>query len=461
VGVTSGIGIVMGTLLSVEIFLFPGNVWQLTGSIGMSFIMWIIGAAINVFGGLSYTELAIMIPQSGADMAYLNHFYRHPRQMLGYLYAWMLIIIAIPASMAAQLTAFGQYIMYAAVGAEVYSEEKFVTYEWISRGIGAVGLAAILALNVASMTWVNRVHTALATLKVLIMLFIIVVGIVAVAGGLDVPDPGNWKEPFAGTSTNLYAHAQAFLRVNWALTGWIALNLIISEVKRPERTIPVSILLSLAIATALVLLLNAAYSFVVPAEIAFAAQELIAGSFGTIALGSKVGQVLVPVLLAVVGFGTASINFFSSSRVLHESARLKYTPGARYLSLVHAGSNTPRRSLVVLTMLTVIILVAPPPGRVFSFFIELSSFPMYVFNLLVLLGLVTYRLTKPNKPGQFRAWLLAPIIYILSCIFVIICIFLPPEQAAEGEIESSAPYYLPPILSIFITLVGLLFWHVY
>ncbi|RKP05291.1 amino acid/polyamine transporter I [Thamnocephalis sphaerospora] len=457
IGVSSGISILMGTLISVEGFLFPGNVWQLTGSIGMSFVMWVIGAFVNFLGGLCYTELGTMLPQSGGDMIYLNHFYHHPRQLFGYLYAWML---AMPAGMAAQLTAFGQYIMYAAVGEEVYNEESVATYGWISRGIGVVGLIAIFLLNITSMNWVNRAHAALAVLKILIMLFIIIVGIVVAAGGLDVPNPGNWDDPFAGTSTGLYSYAQAFLRVNWALTGWATLNYTIGEVKRPERTLPISIFSSLTIATILILLLNAAYSFVVPADAAFAAQELIAGSFGTIAMGEKVGQVLVSVLLAIVGFGSASVNFFACSRILHESARLKYMPGARYLSLVHGDSNTPRRCLVVLLMLTGIVLVAPPPGRVFSFFIELTSFSGYLFGVLVVVGMVLYRFKKPCQPRPFRVWLLVPIIMLLSYLFVVVCVFFPPEDTV-ADAENKTPYYLPPVLSIAITLTGLPFWYVY
>ncbi|RKP04694.1 amino acid/polyamine transporter I [Thamnocephalis sphaerospora] len=456
IGVASGISIIMGTLISAEGFLFPGTVWQLTGSIGMSFIMWAIGAFFNYLGGLCYTELGTMLPQSGGDLVYINHFYRRPRQLVGYL-----CILAIPASMAAQLVVFGEYIMYAAVGEEMYSEEKMHEYEWISRGIGAAGLALILLLNITSMNWVNRVHTGLAVLKILIMLFIIIVGIVAAAGGLDIPNPGNWDDPFAGTSDNPYSYAQAFLRVNWALTGWATLNYTISEVKRPERTLPISIFSSLTIATILILLLNAAYSFVVPADAAFAAQELIAGSFGTIAMGEKVGQVLVSVLLAIVGFGSASVNFFSCSRVLHESARLKYMPGARYLSLVHGKSNTPRHSLVVLAVLTLIVLVAPPPGRVFNFFIELTSFSGYVFGILVIAGLIVYRFTNPNEPRPFRAWLPVPIIFILSYLFTVVCLFLPPDENTESHLDGDTPYYLPPILSIAVTLVGLPFWYVY
>ncbi|RKP09494.1 amino acid/polyamine transporter I [Thamnocephalis sphaerospora] len=460
IGITSGIGILMSCLMSAENFLIPGSVWQLTGSVGMSFIMWAVGAIMHMFGGLCYVELGLMLPQSGGEKVYLSYCYRYPRELLGYAFSWIMILVMTPANLAAQMVIFGQYILYAATGDAVIDEAERVRKDWMARGIGIAGLAIIVALNTFSMRWANRVHNVLTLGKIMAKLLIIGLGLAVMTGGLDIPDTGNWDEPFAGTSTNALDYALASLRVGLAFCGWGNLNYAISEVKRPERTLPISILSSITLGAALMLLLNAAYTVTLPASVAFAAQEVIVGTFGAATLGAVAGQVLIPILLAVVAFGAASASILVCSRVLHEAARSNYLPGWRFLSIVHVGSNTPRRCILANGILALIALVVPPPGRAFDFLVEVSGFSYFLYMGLAVLGLIIVRYTEPAKARPFKVWIIVPIIFTTYILITLVTAFLPP---ADGKVvdEYGITYFLPSVVSILFSLFGVPFWFVY
>ena len=64
-GIVEAIAYCVGDIVGSGIFVSPTSVLQHSGSVGMSLIMWALGAVIAVFGGLSYIELGTSIRKSG------------------------------------------------------------------------------------------------------------------------------------------------------------------------------------------------------------------------------------------------------------------------------------------------------------------------------------------------------------------------------------------------------------
>ena len=71
--------------VGTAIFLVPGIVARNAGSIPTSFIAWVAGGLISLCGALCYAELAVRIPQSGAEYRYL---YAGYGPTVAFAFAW-------------------------------------------------------------------------------------------------------------------------------------------------------------------------------------------------------------------------------------------------------------------------------------------------------------------------------------------------------------------------------------
>src|SRR5499425_3730687 len=95
--------IVVGTMIGTGIFLKPAEMAREGRFVSVVFAAWIVGAALSLFGALSYAELGAMIPEAGGEYAYLR---RGFGPTWGFLFGWMHSIVGRPAS-AASIAAGG------------------------------------------------------------------------------------------------------------------------------------------------------------------------------------------------------------------------------------------------------------------------------------------------------------------------------------------------------------------
>ncbi|RKP06841.1 amino acid/polyamine transporter I, partial [Thamnocephalis sphaerospora] len=436
IGFVAGVSMLVSGMLNAESFAMPGIVWRLMEAPGAMLAMWAVGGVCAFCGSLSYAELGTMLPHSGAEQVYLAHCYKRPHRLLSFLFAWSVIV-----------TDGG--------GATGLDFEN----EWTTRGIGLCCLVTIAILNALSSRWTNRLHSVMAVVKVLVMLMIILLGFAALAGGIRVQNPGNWRQPFAQSAPSLYAYAQAFISVNWTLGGWNWLNYSVNEMKRPERTLPITVISSLGLVTLLVLLVSVVYTLVIPAEVAFAANQIIAAAFGVIIFGQRVGQVLMPAIIALVAYGTASVYIYALSRSTHVAACRKYLPYSHLLSRVDRSSNAPRNAIVFNTCCVALFLVAPPPGSAFRFLVSLASFPSYIFYTIVLAGLILLRYTEPATARPFRVWVPLTVIALLSGLAVCASLLVPPSAYDERHgTATDVPFYLAPLVGFVVACCGTPLW---
>jgi amino acid transporter len=73
---------------------------------------------------------------------------------------------------------------------------------------------------------------------------------------------------------------------------------------------------------------------------------------------------------------------YSGSRVILEFARQGHLPFGRFFSRVHPKLHTPIASLGLLYVITLIFLLAPPPGTAFQFIMAFSNYGDYFFGKL-------------------------------------------------------------------------------
>ena len=98
----------VGSVIGSGIFLTPGLILrQLSGSVGYSLIVWLVGGILSLLGALTYAELAAANPEAGGLYCYIRDgFGRLP----AFLYGWSLLLIIASATIAALAHAFTTYL---------------------------------------------------------------------------------------------------------------------------------------------------------------------------------------------------------------------------------------------------------------------------------------------------------------------------------------------------------------
>jgi len=89
----------IGSVIGSGVFLTPGLILrQLDGSVGYSFLVWIIGGFLSLLGALTYAELAAANPEAGGLYVFIRDgFGRIP----AFLYGWCLFLVIASGSVAA------------------------------------------------------------------------------------------------------------------------------------------------------------------------------------------------------------------------------------------------------------------------------------------------------------------------------------------------------------------------
>lgn len=107
-GLTSGISLIVGTMIGSGIFASPRYVMENSGSVGLTLIVWSLCGVLAMFGALCYSELGTMIPLSGAEYVYLLEGFG---PLAAFLYSWTSVIVLKPSQVAIICLAFGAYVI--------------------------------------------------------------------------------------------------------------------------------------------------------------------------------------------------------------------------------------------------------------------------------------------------------------------------------------------------------------
>src|SRR6266536_6180214 len=124
--------IVMGGIVGSGIFMNPYVVARQVRTPFLILAAWAAGGLIALAGAFIYAELAARRPRVGGQYAYLKEAY-HP--ILGFLYAWGLLLVIQTGGMAAGAIAFARYFL---------ELTRAPLPDW---AVAAAALAALTAIN--------------------------------------------------------------------------------------------------------------------------------------------------------------------------------------------------------------------------------------------------------------------------------------------------------------------------
>lgn len=207
---------------------------------------------------------------------------------------------------------------------------------------------------------------------------------------------------------------------------------------------------------------NIAYFAAVPKEEILSSGRILAASFFRNMFGTSAERVL-SVFVALSAFGNVLSVIFSQGRIVQALGREGVIPFGKIWAS-NRPCNSPAAGLFEHWLVSVVVMLAPPPGDAYNFLLNLISYPLAIVNSFVSAGLIHIYLTK--KSGKYadfnpkiRATLPVVVFFFLSNVYLVIAPYVPPT---DGEsVYESLPYYLHCVVGLAIFAVGGIYWVIW
>jgi APA family basic amino acid/polyamine antiporter len=410
-GLRHAVAIVVGTIIGSGIFLVPKEMMQAVGSAKLVYLAWIVGGVLSVFGALTYAELGALKPQAGGEYVYVRDGYG---PLAGFLYAWTWFVIAKPASIATitigVMRILGTFNTFGFLGNVAIAHPFAITW----AQVGAI-LATILisGLNYIGVRKAGEFQYIFTWLKVLM-----IGAIVGVAFSFRGGTFHNFSSMFAGATGGVNGFMIALVAALWAYDGWNDLNMVSEEIERPERNIPLALIVGVLAVAALYMATNAAVQYVLPAA-QVAASDRPASDATRLAIGAA-GAMIVSAGMALSMLVGLNGTVMSGGRVPFAVARDGYF--FRTLAEVHPRFLTPGNSLIVQAILScALLLIVSRFQQLFS----IAIFAEWLFYMVAASTIFIFRRRMPDARRAYRAWgyPVVPAIFIAAAAFLLYSTF--------------------------------------
>jgi len=402
---------------------------------------WILGASIAVADGLVWAELGAALPRAGGSYAFLREIYRPqgPGNWLSFLFVWQLTFTA-PLSIASGCIGLSSFLAVFWPGLQTapFAALPALHYSNFAAAAACLLVTALLYRNLSSVTrlaWVLFAGVMAALTGVI------------VSGFAHAAATGGWHMPAAPTVAALAPAftrlAQGTLLATYCYWGYYNITFLGSEVRKPERTIPRAILLSVFIVAAFYVLMDLAALPSLRDAATHAADNAalrvqLVSDIARSAFGQWAGYTIAA-LIVWTAFASVFSLLLGYSRVPYAAARDgNYF---RFLAAIHPKHGIPHRALVTLGVV----------AACFCFFSLAQVITWLVITRILLqfmlqqVGVIVLRIRQPDLPRPFRIPLypLPPLAAMAGFIFIVLSKATAPSTilgAAAIAVSGTAIY---------------------
>jgi APA family basic amino acid/polyamine antiporter len=415
-GLWAALAIVVGTVIGSGIFRVPQTMILNVGSVRMVFLAWVVGGVLSMAGALTYAELAAAMPGAGGEYVYLTEAYG---PMWGFLYSWTQMWIGKSGSIATIATAFFEYSAHFIPGFEQV---------WFSVGPFSIKYGQIFAVVlILSLGLVNYrgvivggdIQVAVTALKVGLILLIIL-------AGLFSSHPAASSAPIASPPL-ITGFTAALVAALWAYDGWNNVGMVASEIRNPQRNLPLALIFGTSGVVACYMLTNWAYFRVLsPADVG--AHKLVAAEMMQRLQGSA-GASAVSVAAMISIFAALNGSILSGARVPYAAARdgLFFRSAAR----VHPAFQTPGVSILMLTAWSSVLVLSGKYDELLDFVI----FGSWILYAMATASVFVLRRKRPDlaRPYKTFGYPIVPGLFLVGATLLEISTLLNlPRQSIAG-----------------------------
>jgi APA family basic amino acid/polyamine antiporter len=236
----------------------------------------------------------------------------------------------------------------------------------------------------------------------------------------------------------------AFIGIFWAYEGWYQLPFNAAELKRPNRDLPLGLILGMLILIVTYTAVNAIYLRAVPYE------EMRALEFDHQVPHLAVARVFSPrtadyltLLVAVSVLGSANPGLLSTPRGFYAMGRDGLVP--RALTRVHPRWGTPTVAIWTQALWSIALVVGLRGFHDVTAFVVFAAFLFYGLTVAAVYRL---RRTRPDHPRPYRCmgYPLTPALFIAVAIAFVVALLTDPVEQQNaliglGLLATGLPFY--------------------
>jgi len=467
-GLFSATALVIGSMVGSGIYIVDAEMARSLGSPALLMLAWLITAVITMIGALSYGELAAMMPRAGGQYIYLREAFG---PLWGFLYGWTFFSVIQTGSIAAVAVAFGKFlgVFFPAISTthwiwhiahlpalrigsiEVGNMEIGLSTANLV-GIGVILLlAAVNSLGVRLGALIQNVFTsakAFSLAALILMGFAVGINRAALAANFGSGLHGffsgaGWHtlHPVVSGSTGGIVWVNLLIALGVAQVGslfssdsWNNITFTASEVRNPQRTLPLSLVLGVGFVLVCYMLATLAYLVVLPMMgdahgatvlargIQFASEDRV-GTAVLEQMFQSTGAFLMAGAILISTFGCVNGLTLAGARVYLAMSRdgLFFSPAGR----LHRRFRTPVIGLFVQALWATVLCLSGSYSQLLDYII----FAVLMFNTMTILGIYVLRVRKPLADRPYRVWgyPFLPAIYIVlaTAICVVLLVYKP------------------------------------
>jgi|AMWB02.1.fsa_nt_gi APA family basic amino acid/polyamine antiporter len=382
--------------------------------------IWLLGGFLTICGALTYAELAAMYPLAGGDYQYLKAAYG---RWAGFLLGWLSFWIIGPGSSAALSLAVASYAKpFLALGGGL--QEKLL----------AVGLIALFSvINIRGIRPGGTTQDIMTGGTIVILVVMVLAGLFAGNGSWE-----HFASPAGGQAGWARLLSTPMIAVIFTFSGWFASAYIGSEIRDPERNLPLSLFLGTLFVTVLYTFMNMMYLYALPLSTMNGAVNVAQLAMEHLFNPSIAGIVSLPIILAIAA--SINANILTGARVCYAMA----DDGAfwRPFRKLHPMYNTPHVAILSQTLIASLLVFI----GTFDQLLGCVVFVMILSSIAVGLALFVLRRRNPGERRPYRVWgyPLVPAIFTGAYLLIAGQIFFSRPFAALAGIAlaiSGLPFF--------------------
>jgi len=394
-GLFNATAVLVGVTVGSGIFRVPATVAAQLHDPGPVLVCWVVGGLVALFGALTLAELAGALPRSGGIFAYLLESFG---PLPAFLFGWTELTVIRASALGATATIFAEYVGYfvALTPAQV-------------RYIAAAAIVVIGLLNYIGAQRAAALMSVATTGKYLAVLALGVLAFIAGNGSSAHFFPA-WE---SGVSLSLIG--SALIPVLWTYDGWADLSFMVGEVRNPQRTLPLALVLGSGCVMLLYLIANLGFMYLLPLPEMAQAKLIAATAAEHIPLFGSLGAKIVAAVVVVSAISGLNGSMMTGPRIFFAMAERELF--VRAVARVSPRFQTPSVAIALATILGVIYVLNNGFAQLADKFI-LGIWPFYA---LCVAGVFVLRRRRPDlqRPYRVIGYPVVPALFLLASVGMI------------------------------------------
>lgn len=391
--------LVIGSVIGSGIFMTTGFIAEFLPSPGLILIVWLLGGFIALSGALSFAELGAMFPKAGGQYIYIREAYGN---WAGFFYGWGFFWFIMCGGIAALAVGFAEYLGYffPFLSTQSYILQLSVLGLNYSLSIGQlVAAASILILSgvnyfgIKSGIFVQNIFTFLRLASVAaIVIFGLALG---KKSGIM-----NHNQLFSGEMAfglNVFkSFGLALIAVLWTYDGWYSVNCTAEEIKKPEKNIPISLLVGTLSVTLIYCLVNIVYIMALPVDRMKGVARI--GELASTQLFGPAVTFIISGAIMVSIFGCLSATVLYGPRVYFAMAEDRSF--FKSMTFIHPRYRVPTKALSGQALWSVLLCLSGTYQDLYEFVV----FALVIFFAATGLSVIVLRHKQPDRIRPYKAW---------------------------------------------------------